>query len=209
VPISIDFRELQLLIVGVFAFVGIMRGWYREGVTSLFVAVLGILVWEPDTGQGIIDWINKWLRLAFQLVRSGGNPDRISTQAINAGPILDFSSYRLWMIFTAVMVAVSYMVGEASFKRDLTPLGRLLGGILGAANGYVLLALARQYLTNYWTTQVASGQDVVATGPATFQVTNVPAGNLAGGYGIIFILGILIAVIALLILGDRLKGPIL
>jgi hypothetical protein len=209
VPISIDFRELQLLIVGIFAFVGLMRGWYREGITSLFVAVLGILVWEPETGQGLIDFINRWLRVVLGLFRSGFDPSRFSTQTVDSGPVLDFSSYRLWMIFTAVMVIVSYMIGEASFKRDLTPLGRLLGGILGAANGYVLLALARQYLTNYWASQVAQGQGVTATGPSTVTVTNVPAGNLAGGYGIIFILGILIAVIALLILGDRLRGPIL
>ena len=208
-PISIDFKELQLLILGVFAFVGILRGWYREGITSLFVAVLGILVWEPSTGQGIIDLINKWIRLLMQLLRSGGDASQISTQVVDASPIIDFSSYRLWMIFTVMMVVVSYMIGEASFKKDLTPLGRLLGGILGAANGYVLIALARQYLTNYWSVQVAQGQGVAATGSTTFQVTNVPAGNLAGGYGIIFILGILIAVIALLIAGDRLKGPIL
>jgi hypothetical protein len=40
-------------------------------------------------------------------------------------------------------------------------------------------------------------------------MTDVPAGNLAGGVGIIFVLGILVAVVALLIFMDRLKGPIL
>jgi hypothetical protein len=204
--LPIDFRELQLLIIGIFAFIGIMRGWYREGITSLFVAVLGILVWRPETGQGIINWINEWIKIVLRLIRSGFDPNRFTTQTVSAAPVLDPSSYRLWMILTAVMVVISYLIGEASFNRNLTPLGRLLGGILGMANGYVLLALARQYLTDYWRAQ---GRVVAQSGPVTVQLTNVPAGNFAGGYGIIFILGILIAVIALLILGDRLKGPIL
>jgi len=204
--LPIDFRELQILIIGIFAFIGIMRGWYREGVTSLFVAVLGILVWRPETGQGIINWINEWIKIFLRLIRSGFDPNRFATQTVSAAPVLDPSSYRLWVIVTAIMVFVSYLVGEATFNRKLAPLGRLLGGILGMANGYVLLALARQYLTDYWRAQ---GRVVAQSGPVTVQLTNVPAGNFAGGYGIIFILGILIAVIALLILGDRLKGPIL
>jgi hypothetical protein len=204
--LPIDFRELQILIIGIFAFIGIMRGWYREGITSLFVAVLGILVWRPETGRGLINWINEWIKILLRLIRSGFDPNRFTTQAVDSGPILDPSSYRLWVIVTAIMVFVSYLVGEATFDRKLAPIGRLLGGILGMANGYVLLALARQYLTDYWRAQ---GRVVAQSGPVTVQLTNVPAGNFAGGYGIIFILGILIAVIALLILGDRLKGPIL
>jgi hypothetical protein len=204
--LPIDFRELQLLIIGIFAFIGIMRGWYREGITSLFIAVLGILVWRPETGQGMINWINEWIKILLRLIRSGFDPNRFTTQAVDPGPILDPASYRLWVIVTAIMVFVSYLIGEATFNRKLAPLGRLLGGILGMANGYVLLALARQYLTDYWRAQ---GRVVAQSGPVTVQLTNVPAGNFAGGYGIIFILGILIAVITLLILGDRIKGPIL
>jgi hypothetical protein len=39
-------------------------------------------------------------------------------------------------------------------------------------------------------------------------MTNVPAGSFVSGYGIIFVLVILIAVVGLLIAGDRFKLPL-
>ena len=205
--LPIDFRELQLLILIIFAFIGVMRGWYREGITSLFVAFLGILVWRPEIGEGIIEWINSLVRFFLMFIRSGFSldPAKLSTQAVRSSALLDPDSYRLWMVITVIMVVVSYIVGESSFQGKMTPLGRLLGGVLGIANGFVLLSLIRQYLTDYWEAQ---GRVVAQSGSVTVQMNNVPAGNFAGGYGIIFVLVILVAVIALLIAGDRLKWPL-
>jgi hypothetical protein len=205
--LPIDFQELQVLILGIFAFVGLMRGWYREGMTTLFVALLGILVWRPETADGIISWFNNVIKF-IMLFRSGFSfdPAKLSAQAVSPDALLDPNSYRLWIIITAFMVFASYLVGEATFNRPLAPMGRLLGGIFGLANGYMLLALARQYLTDYW---AAQGQIFTQGGAVTVQMTDVPAGNLAGGVGVIFVLGILVAVVALLIFMDRLKGPIL
>lgn len=205
--LPIDFRELQLLILFIFAMVGIMRGWYREGITSLFVAFLGILVWRPEIGEGIINWINNFIRFILMFVRSGFSfdPARLSAQVVSPRSLLDPDSYRFWMTVTVIMVVISYVIGETSFHGNLTGLGRLLGGVLGVANGFVLLSLARQYLTNYWRSQ---GLVVASTGPVTVQLNNVPAGDLAGGYGIVFVLVILVAVIALLIAGDRLRWPL-
>jgi hypothetical protein len=206
--LPIDFQELRLLILGIFAFVGIMRGWYREGITTLFVALLGILVWQPEAADKIINWINNVIKFLIMLFRSGFSfdPARIAAQTVSPDDLLDPSSYRLWTIITLFLVFASYAVGEATTNRPLTGLGRLLGGIFGLANGYMLLALARQYLTDYWRAQ---GQIVAQSGRVTLQMTDVPAGNLVGGVGVIFVLGILVAVVALLIFMDRLKGPIL
>ncbi len=87
----------------------------------------------------------------------------------------------------------------------MAPLGRLLGGLLGALNGWVLLSLARQYLAEYWEAQ---GQIAVTGAPMSVQLTDVPTVSFTGTYGIIFVIGILIAVLVLLISSDRLK-PIL
>ena len=205
--LPIDFRELQLLILFIFAMVGIMRGWYREGITALFVAFLGILVWRPEIGEGIINWINNLIKFILMFVRSGFSfdPARLSAQAVSPGSLLDPSSYRLWMTVTVIMVIISYVVGETTFQGNMTGLGRVLGGVLGVANGFVLLALARQYLTDYWRSQ---GLVVAQSGPVTVQLNNVPAGDFAGGYGIVFVLVILVAVIVLLIAGDRLRWPL-
>ena len=103
------------------------------------------------------------------------------------------------------MVIVSYLVGESAFRGKVTPLGRLLGGILGLCNGYVLLSLIRHYLMNQMKAQAI---DVAAAGELSIQLTDVPAGSFFAGYGVIFLFVLLIGVIALLIAGDRLKLPL-
>ena len=205
--LPIDFRDLQLVILIIFAMVGIMRGWYREGITSLFVSLLAILVWRPEIGGGIINWINNFIRFVLMFVRAGFTFDtvKLSAQAARTTALLDPSSYQLWMTITVIFVVVSYVIGETSFHGNLTPLGRLLGGVLGAANGFVILSLARQYLTDYWRAQ---GLVVAQSGPLTIQFNNMPATSFAGGYGIVFVLVILVAVIALLIAGDRMRWPL-
>jgi hypothetical protein len=206
--LPIDFGELRLLILIIFAFVGIMRGWYREGITTLFVALLGILVWQPEVADQIINWVNNIIKLLIMLFRSGFSfdPATISAQTVSPDELLDPSSYRLWTIITVFLVFASYAVGTRTPNRPLTGLGHLLGGILGLVNGYMLLALARKYLTDYWEAQ---GQIVTQGAPVTIQMTNVPTGSLVGGVGVIFVLGILVAVVALLIFMDLRKGPIL
>jgi uncharacterized membrane protein required for colicin V production len=205
--LPIEYSDLLILVLAIFAFVGLMRGWYREGITSLFVAVLALLVWQPEIARELIDAINKLITLILMLIKSGFSldPVKIAAQTVDPGQLLDPSSYRLYIVVTVIMVIVSYMVGEATFQGKTTPLGRLLGGILGVCNGYVILSLVKQYLVNYTR---AKGQVVAETGELSIQLTDVPAENFFTGYGIIFVFVILIAVVALLIAGDRLKLPL-
>jgi hypothetical protein len=81
-----------------------------------------------------------------------------------------------------------------------------LGGLIGAANGFVLLNLAKQFLSNYWSTQ---GRVMAqAGGEVAIEMTNVPSESFSSGYGIIFVLVLLIVVVGLLIAGDRFKLPL-
>jgi hypothetical protein len=184
-----------------------MRGWYREGVTALFVAFLAVLVWQPELGEGIISWVNNFIRFIVAFFRAGltFSADRLTAQVAGTNAVLDPESYRLWIVITVVMVGISYAVGEATFNNKMTPLGRLLGGIIGAANGFVLISLTKQYLTNYWASQ---GRIVAQGGDVAIQMTNVPATSFVSGYGIVFVMVILIAVVGLLIAGDRFKLPL-
>ncbi len=107
--LPIDFQEVQLLILIIFAFVGLMRGVLREGVTTLFVGALAILAWRPETGRQIIDWINDLIRLIAIFLRSGFSLDPATLATTTVDPAaLDPYSYRMWVIITVVMVAVSY-----------------------------------------------------------------------------------------------------
>ena len=137
-------------------------------------------------------WRGRW---NWSLITAaGGIPD-----------ILDPSSYRLWIVITVMLVGISYAVGEATFNGSVSPLGRLLGGFIGAANGFVVFSLTKQFLTNYWADQ---GRIITQSSDVAIQMTNVPADSFVTGYGIVFVLILLIAVVGLLIAGDRFKLPL-
>jgi hypothetical protein len=205
--LPIEYTEVLTLVLVIFGIVGMMRGWYREGITALFVALLAILVWRPEIGEAIIAWVNNFIRFFVAFFKAGltFNTAKLTAQAAATGPMLDPNSYRLWIVITVVLIGISYAVGEATFNGKMVPLGRLLGGIIGAANGFVLISLVKQYLANYW---VAQGRIMATSGQVSIQMTNVPAGSFVGGYGIVFVLIVLIAVVGLLIAGDRFKLPL-
>jgi ABC-type multidrug transport system fused ATPase/permease subunit len=205
-PLQIDFAELVSLFMFIFAIVGLMRGWYREGITSLFVAALAVLVWQPGIAREIIDKANALIKLILMFVNSGFSlqPQTLMTQSVDEGLLLDPDSYRMYIVITVVMIAVSYIIGETTFKDKMTPLGRLLGGVLGAFNGYVLISLIRQYLTNHFASQGIS----VQSNQLSVQVTRLPMGNFFAGTGIIFVFIVVIGVVALLVAGDKLKLPL-
>ncbi len=205
--VSIEYSEVLILVVLIFAVVGMMRGWYKEGITSLFVAFLAVLVWQPDIAAGIINWINNLIKFIVGLFASGFSVDaaQLAVQQSSPNAPLDPSSYQLWVVITVIMVLVSYLIGEATFSGKMTPLSRIVGGFLGAANGYMLVSLGREYLFN---DAVAQGQvSAQAAGPVSIQLTDVPAATLQGA-GIIFVLVIVVAVVGLLIAGDKVGLPL-
>jgi hypothetical protein len=206
--IPIDYSEVLTLVLILFGIVGMMRGWYREGVTALFVGFLAILAWRPEIAESIIGWINSFIRFILAFIRSGLTFDtaKLSAAAQNVGTVLDPNSYQLWIIVTVVVIGISYAVGEATFNGPVSPLGRLLGGVIGAANGFVLVSLAKQFLTANFAS--VRGQAMATSGEVAIQMTNVPAESFVSGYGIVFVLILLVAVVGLLIAGDRFKLPL-
>ncbi len=207
--LPIEYSDLIILVLGIFTFVGVMRGWYKEGITSLFVAALAILAWRPQLANQIIGFVNGVIKLFLSFFKARGSldPSRLgaAAQAVDPDWFLDPYSYRLYIIITVVLLIVSYFVGEANFKGKMTPLGRVLGGLLGLFNGFLIASLVKQYLLNYL---LAKNQYVPWSNELAIQMTDVPTDNFFAGYGIIFILIVLVGVIALMIAGDRLKLPL-
>lgn len=205
--LPIEYSDLLTLVLAIFAFVGIMRGWYREGITSIFTMVLAVLVWKPTVAHKIIEWINDMIKFVIVLFKAKGSldPTQLAAQSVSPDLLLDPDSYKLYVVITVILIVISYFVGESSFKGKVTPLSRLLGGLLGLFNGFVLLSLIKQYMLN---TLRAKGAMVTASNELTIRLTEVPTENFFAGYGILFVFIVLIGVIALLIAGDRLKLPL-
>jgi len=205
--LPINYSELLILVLAIFGFVGVMRGWYKEGITSLFVVALALLVWKPSIAREIIDLVNKIIKLVVMFVKAGFSldPSKIVAQSVKEDWLLEPDSYRIYIVLLVVMLAGSYLVGDATFKDKLTPLGRIVGGILGLCNGYVVLALVRQYMLDYLRSR---NQFLAASNELSMQLKDVPTENFFAGYGIIFVFVVMIGVVALLVAGDKFKLPL-
>jgi hypothetical protein len=205
--LPIDYSDLMTLVLFLFALVGFMRGWYKEGITSFCTAALAILVWKPAIAREIIDKLNEIIKIVVMLFKSGFSldPSKIMAQSVDPDLLLNSDSYRLYLVLTIALLILSYFVGEATFKDRLTPLGRLLGGLLGIFNGYVILSVTKQYMVNDLS---AKGQITAQANELSIQMTDVPMSNIFAGYGIIFVFIVVIGVVALLVAGDRLKLPL-
>jgi hypothetical protein len=205
--LPVEYSDLVSLFLFIFALVGLMRGWYKEGITSLFSAALALLVWRPEVARMLIGRITEVLKLLIVFIRTGLNPEpqALAEPSVGLGSLLDPNSYEIYVVITVVLLAVSYVVGEATFKHRMTALGRILGALLGGFNGYIILSLIKQFIIN----QVR----VQAVGPVkaeqlSVQVTEVPTSNFFTGSGLVFILIVVIGVVALMVAGDRLKLPL-
>lgn len=205
--LPIDYSDLMILVLAIFTFVGAMRGWYKEGITSLCAAALAFLVWKPAIAREFIDVANNVIRLFVVLVKAGFSldPDKIVAQAVPPDWLLDPNSYRLYVVLMVVVLAASYLIGDATFHGKITPLGRVLGGLFGLSNGYVILALVRQYVMDYLK---AKSEVFVASSEVSMQLTDVPTQEFIAGYGIVFVFVVLIGAVTLLIAGDRLRLPL-
>ena len=205
--LPINYSELLIVVLAIFAFVGVMRGWSKEALTTLAVAALAILVWQPSIAEDIVAAVNKVIALLIMFFRAGFSLDlgKIAAQTVDPDSLLDPNSYRLYIAVTAILLVASYLVGDLTFKSRGTPLGRLLGGFLGLFNGYVIVSLIRQYAINYLRSK---NQAFIASNEMSMKLTNVPAQGLFAGYGIIFVFLVVVGVIALLVAGDRIKLPL-
>jgi hypothetical protein len=205
--LPIEYSDLMTLVLFLFALVGFTRGWYKEGITSFCTAALAILVWKPAIAREIIDKLNQIIKMVVMVFKSGFSldPSQIMAQSVDPGLLLNSDSYRLYVVLTVALLILSYFVGEATFKDRLTPLGRLLGGLLGLFNGYVIVSVIKQYMLLDLS---AKGQMTTQANELSIQMTDVPMNNIFAGYGIIFVFIVVIGVVALLIAGDRLKLPL-
>lgn len=139
-PITIDYRLLLSITVGLFALVGFFRGWLKEGMTTIFVVLLTGMLSRPEMAKVIIDYINKFIERFWRVVGTGEPPIH-----------LDPENTQVYVGILILLVILSYMSGKITFGGEgLTAASRLMGGILGAFNGYMILSLAREYVLGFF-----------------------------------------------------------
>ena len=153
------------LVIALFALSGLFRGWWKEAIITISLAFLVFLLQVPEVAQGIINFIN----LVFATI-SGILPNSINTtianfleinlgiETVNGAIQLDASDGGTWFIILLLVVGIASLIGRFGLphwfrvkppysRYDVTFGGSILGGLLGAMNGFLFISLIGAYMT--------------------------------------------------------------
>lgn len=195
---QIDWTILTYIVIGFFAVLGFFRGWWKEAITAFLLALLVLLLQNQDWAQTIIDWLNRVIAAGATFLNAlVGFPDNPQTFLQ-----LDASRPGTWLGILVFMLGLSALIGwwflpGATVKAGTryyvaTFVGRALGVVLGAINGFLIISLVREYLDGRSLPGNTSLQTEVTTqggssfGPAvstiTIQAINLPRTTILDSY---------------------------
>lgn len=148
---EINWTVVTYLVIGLFALSGFFRGWWKEGILTLFLVLLLVLLQIPTVAEAVITFINDIVEAIWGIA-----PDFFSyifellfgvSTANNAAAQFDPSEAGTWLLVLVIMLVVAVLVGNLLVPgRGVTVVGSVLGGLLGAFNGFLAVSLVREYL---------------------------------------------------------------
>jgi hypothetical protein len=200
--VEIPYDQLMLLVMGLFMFVGATRGMHREAITTVGLVVLSALLIEPGLAGPIIGYLSNLVRLivAFIVSHFSVNPKvLLDTYANISVPFTAENPYAFLIFALVAFVLLSYTSRGA---KDATALSRLLGGLLGLFNGFLVISLFKEYIVKYIQTRSPS---LTVAGPppqVSMALKGLPQTGTLTGSSLQLVLVILGAVAALLFLSS-------
>lgn len=208
-PIEIDYNVILYMVMGLFALVGFFRGWLKEGLTTVALALLTVMLRYPDVAKAIFKYINNLIKLIWAFVEAGGSLEKVRQMAEVSPPFqLDPENTQVYIGFLLLLVIASYILGKVSFKEEMTALSRLAGGVLGLFNGFMAISLAREYIMGFFLRPETITAQAI---PERFsiEVKGMPTQSILQGYFPIVVIAIGVIVL-LLIIGSifRIQMPI-
>ncbi|MBE7550650.1 MAG: hypothetical protein HS126_06195 [Anaerolineales bacterium] len=189
---QINWTLITCVVIVFFAWSGYARGWWKEAITTAFLAVLILLLQQPAWAKSLIDGFNSLVSTIWGFIPSSIQTlinDILETflgVSTGGGAIqANASDPGTWIIILILAVAVSTLLGRAAFANKPTPLGAIFGVLIGSTNGFLVLNLVREYLDGRALPgrAVASAEitqaGTSAFGPASptisIQATNLPS----------------------------------
>ncbi len=210
--IPIDWGQIRLIVLILFAIIGAMRGWLREIISTGFLVLLLVVRVMPGVVTPIVGYVARLLRLVIAFLQAPGNLEPAALTARFRDVSLPFSAENPNLFFVIVLVAFAiFSYGTRDLDRGLTALSRILGGLLGLFNGYLIMALLRDFLASYF--RLAAPDVVAAAGGSppgiNLQLQNMPRAGLlqeGGQFVLLFLLLVVGAVIAANVFNPKLLG---
>ncbi|HNR97106.1 MAG: Colicin V production protein [Chloroflexi bacterium ADurb.Bin180] len=204
--VIISYDQMVLLIMALFMFVGAMRGFSREVVTSVGLVVLLALLAQPALAGPVVDYLSRLVRLVLAFFQShfSVDPDVLLKYYQNAK--VPFSSENPYAVLICALVAfVLLSYGTRGHEKEASALGRLLGGVFGLLNGFLVITLFKEYVIQYL---LQRSPTVAAAGrPAGFSVAvqGVPThGGISGGDSRL-LLGVVVALMVIVLARNLMK----
>jgi hypothetical protein len=188
--VEINWTLITYLIVGIFALSGFFKGWWKEAITTFFLGILIFFLVVPSAAQWFINTINSLILRVWDLLSRWSITTPENLVQLNA------SSAQTWLIILLLFIGLAIFISRASLSSvphtrgsyatyTITPIGSILGTILGALNGFLIVTLVRQYLegsnlpggNGLPTEIVMTSGGVITAGPSAgdIQVTNLPS----------------------------------
>jgi hypothetical protein len=195
---QIDWMTLTYLVIGFFAILGFFRGWWKEAITTVLLALLILLLQWPDLAQTLIDLLNTGITAVLSILDNLF--EFIDISEINFQ--LDASRASTWLLILVVTLVFSALIARfflpgttnrsPSKYYTVTLIGRVLGVLIGGVNGFLILNLVREYLdgrnlpgnTPLQTEITAQGGSAAAPPLSTLsiQAVNLPNATILDSY---------------------------
>lgn len=150
---EINWMIVTYVVIGYFAISGFSRGWWKEAVTTIILAVLIFFLQNPDWAGGFIDLLNGLIATVWSII-----PDSITPTLSNGieaafavrtdgGPFqFDATTPGTWLTILALVVGGAILFSRTTLGHEPTLLGKVMGAFIGAINGFLVISLVREYL---------------------------------------------------------------
>ena len=153
--VRLDQLTLAVAIIGLFALIGYKRGIVRELVAT--PAILLAPVISPWLGQALKPWVNRFYRLGLFALYGGLVSDDLTgvmTKVKKVPPLIqtDADMASLGAIVFLVIIVAGYLLGQRFIKTANDRVTYVMGGVMGAINGYLLI---QNVVPRFWSAQYA------------------------------------------------------
>lgn len=206
--LEIPYDQLMLLIMGLFMFVGATRGIHREVITTIGLVVLSALLVEPALAAPIIGYLSNMVKLivAFFLSHFSVNPQvLLETYAKVKVPFSGENPYAFLIFALVAFVLLSY---ASRGNKDVTAFSRIVGGLLGLFNGFLVISLFKEYVIGYIRARDPSVAALGAPSQVSVSLKGLPFSGLLSGSTWQIVIVILGALAGLLFLSSVFGLPL-